>query len=216
MHPVSVFDLITFLASNANQAERTTGFKFVAVLDLITFLASMVALIVLLKGWKRALQPKAKLVFTGLLVFTMCYGLCLFIEWSGITKALDRAEDVIGALIPMWWAFVIYAFLAGNVEQKLREREAMLQELFDEAPIGYHELDTEGCITRVNRTELDMLGYTAAEMLGKPVWEFYVDKETSQQAVAAKLAGNVPPGQAFERKIQRKDGAVIPTEYHQA
>jgi len=182
----------------------------VAAFDMLTLLASAVGLVVLLRGWKRALQPKTKLVFTGLLVFTMFYGLCLFVEWYFGTKTWDRVEDIIGALIPMWWAFVFYAFLAGIVEDELLEREARLQELFDEAPIGYHELDTEGRITRVNRTELDMLGYTAEEMLGKPVWEFYVDKETSQQAVAAKLAGNVPPGQAFERKIQRKDGAVIP------
>jgi len=110
----------------------------------------------------------------------------------------------------MWWAFVFYAFLAGIIEQQLREREARLQELFDEAPIGYHELDTEGRITRINRTELEMYGYSKEQMLGKPVWEFYVDKIKSQQAVEAKLAGNIPPGQAFERKIQRIDGIVIP------
>jgi PAS domain-containing protein len=162
----------------------------VAIFDLITFLASAVGLILLLQGWKRALQPKTKLVFAGLLIFTMCYSLCLFVEWYWGTKVMDRVEDVIGALIPMWWAFVVYAFLGGIVEQQLREREARLQELFDKAPIGYHELDTEGRITRVNRTELDMLGYTAEEMLGQSVWEFYVDKDTSRRAVESKLAGN--------------------------
>ncbi|MGB2807523.1 MAG: PAS domain S-box protein [Sedimentisphaerales bacterium] len=210
MHPVSVFDLITFLASNTNQAEASTGFKFVAVFDLITFLASAVGLIFLFRGWKRDLQPKAKLVFTGLLIFTMCYSLCLFVEWYFGTKTWDRIEDIIGALIPMWWAFVIYAFLAGIVEEELSEREARLQELFDEAPIGYHELDTNGRIMRVNHTELEMLGYSAEEMLGRPVWEFYVEKETSQQAVTSKLAGTIPPGQAFERTILRKDGDMLP------
>ena len=182
----------------------------VVVFDIITFLASVVALIVLLKGWKRALEPKAKLVFTGLLVFTLSYGLCLFLEWSWGTKTWDRVEDIIGALVPMWWAFVIYAFLAGIAEEELREREARLQELFDEAPIGYHELDTEGRIMRVNRTELDMLGYTAEEMLGKPVWEFSVDKEKSRDTVADKLAGDIPPGRVFERTLRRKDGNTLP------
>ncbi|MHC4642062.1 MAG: sensor histidine kinase [Planctomycetota bacterium] len=182
----------------------------VVAFDLVTFLASAVALIVLLKGWKRALEPKTKLVFMGLLLFTSSYGLLLLIEWSGITEALDRAEDIIGALIPMWWAFVVYAFLAGIVEQQLRERESRFENLFDKAPVGYHELDTEGRIRRVNRTEMEMLGYKTEEMLGKHVWEFYVNKEASKQAVSAKLAGNIPPGQAFERKIQRADGTVIP------
>jgi len=181
----------------------------VVAFDLITFLASVFALIVLLKGWKQALELKAKLVFTGLLVFTSSYGLCLFFEWAWGTKALDRIEDLIGALVPMWWAFVVYAFLAGIVEQDLRESEARFQELFDEAPVGYHELDTEGRITRVNRTELEMLGYTAEEMLGRPVWEFAIEKEMSRQAVAAKLAGTMPPGRAFERTLQRKDGTLL-------
>lgn len=182
----------------------------VAAFDLVTFLGSAVTLVILLAGWKRALQPKAKYIFFGLLTFTMGYSLCLFVEWYWGTKVLDRAEDVIGALVPMWWAFVFYAFFAGIVEQQLREREARFEELFDNAPIGYHELDTEGRITRVNRTELDMYGYSEEQMLGKPVWEFYVDKKKSKQAVEAKLTGKIPPGQAFERKIQRTDGIVIP------
>ncbi|HIJ53259.1 MAG TPA: PAS domain S-box protein [Planctomycetes bacterium] len=181
----------------------------VAAFDLITLLASAVGLIVMLRGWKRALEPKAKLVFLGLLVFTLCYGVCLFVEWSWDTRALDRIEDVIGALLPMWWAFVIYAFLAGIVEQELRERETRFQELYDEAPIGYHELDTEGRITRVNRTELDMLGYTAEEMLGRPVWEFSAEKEKSRDTVTDKLAGDIPPGRIFERTLRRKDGSTL-------
>lgn len=181
----------------------------VVIFDIIAFLASAVGLIFLLKGWRRPLQPRAKLVFVGLLVFTMCYSLCLFVEWYWGTKILDRVEDVIGALIPMWWAFVLYAFIGGIIEQQLREREAGLKELFDKAPIGYHELDMEGRVTRVNRTELDMLGYSAEEMLDKPVWEFYVDKETSRRAVESKLAGDIPPGRAFERVIRRKDGQKL-------
>lgn len=94
----------------------------VAAFDLVTFSASVVSLIVLLRGWKQALQPKAKYVFVGLLIFNMCYGLCLLVEWAWGTRAFDKVEDIIGALVPMWWAFVVYAFLAGIVEEKLRER----------------------------------------------------------------------------------------------
>ncbi len=36
--------------------------------------------------------------------------------------------------------------------KNLRESEARFQELFDEAPVGYHEYDTEGRIVQVNRT----------------------------------------------------------------
>ena len=94
-------------------------------------------------------------------------------------------------------------------EQALRESEEKFQELFDEAPVGYHEIDTEGCITRVNRTELEILGYEAKEMLGRPVWEFNLEEEISRQAVLAKTCGDAPPGRAFERTYLRKDGSMV-------
>jgi len=112
-------------------------------------------------------------------------------------------------LIPMLWAFVVYAFLAGIEEEELREREERFQELFDNPPIGYHELDTQGRILRVNRTELEMLGYTAEEMLGRPVWEFSAEKEKSRDTVTDKLAGDIPPGRIFERTLRRKDGSTL-------
>ncbi len=97
-----------------------------------------------------------------------------------------------------------------KVTEALRESEIMFQELFDEAPVGYHELDTEGRITRVNRTELQMLAYTAEEMLGQPVWKFLVEGEVARQSVFAKLAGTKPPQKSFERNHICKDGSIIP------
>ena len=96
-----------------------------------------------------------------------------------------------------------------RAEGALSESEERFKELFDEAPIGYHELDTEGRITRVNRTELEMLGYTSEEMLGKPVWEFLID-EISPQMFAAKIAGTKPFQEGFERTYRRKDGTTFP------
>jgi PAS domain S-box-containing protein len=97
-----------------------------------------------------------------------------------------------------------------RAEQALRQSEARFQELFDDAPVGYHELDPEGRITSVNRTELAMLGYTSGEMLGRTVWSFLADPETSQRAFRAKIAGTLPPGQAFERTFRRNDGRELP------
>jgi PAS domain S-box-containing protein len=97
-----------------------------------------------------------------------------------------------------------------KVEEALRESEMMFQELFNEAPVGYHEMDTEGRITRVNRTEHQMLGYTAEEMLGQPVWKFIFEEEMSRQSFVAKIAGIKPPQKSFERNYRRKDGSIIP------
>jgi diguanylate cyclase (GGDEF)-like protein/PAS domain S-box-containing protein len=97
-----------------------------------------------------------------------------------------------------------------RAEELLRESEAKFQQLFDEAPVGYHVIDIQGRITKVNRTELEMLGYTLEEMLGQPVWKFIGDEETSRNAVLAKIAGTIPPARGFERTYCRKDGTTFP------
>ena len=97
-----------------------------------------------------------------------------------------------------------------NAQEELQISETRFREMFDEAPVGYHELDTEGRITRVNRTELQTLGYTADEMCGRPVWDFIEERETSAQSVLEKLAGTKPPGRNVERTYRKKDGSTVP------
>ena len=97
-----------------------------------------------------------------------------------------------------------------RAEEELRKNEARFQDLFHEAPVGYFEYDAQGCITRVNQTELDMLGYPLEEMIGQPVWKFIVEEETARQQILAKLAGAVPPFRGFERTYRRKDGTIFP------
>ena len=97
-----------------------------------------------------------------------------------------------------------------RVEGALRESEERFSQLYNGSPVGYHESDSEGRIIQVNQTELDMLGYTAKEMLGRHVWDFRVETDTSRQAFAAKMVGTMPPGRAFERTYRRKDGTTFP------
>lgn len=96
-----------------------------------------------------------------------------------------------------------------RAEEALEESERRFHELFDKAPVGYHELDAEGRVVRVNRTELDMLGYSSEEMVGHFVWDFAQDHELSKTNVLKKLSGKQPSGKAYERAYCRKDGSVI-------
>jgi two-component system sensor histidine kinase/response regulator len=86
--------------------------------------------------------------------------------------------------------------------------DPVFEDLFDDAPIAYHELDEHGIILRVNRTELTMLGYTTEEMVGRPVWEFIVET-VARDAIALKIAGKMPL-EPFERTFRRKDGTTVP------
>ncbi len=96
-----------------------------------------------------------------------------------------------------------------QTEEGLRTSRQEFKDLFDQAPIGIHEVDGQGRLVRINQTELKMLGYTAEELLGRFVWEISAEPAVSKSAVLAKLKG-VMPQAVFERSLQRKDGLAFP------
>jgi PAS domain S-box-containing protein len=93
-------------------------------------------------------------------------------------------------------------------ERALYDELTIYKDIFDDAPIAYHELNADGTITRINRTELAMLGYTAEEMIGHHASEFIFEK-ASRGAIARKLAGEIPL-KAYERHFICKDGRLLP------
>ena len=95
---------------------------------------------------------------------------------------------------------------------ELKESELRLESLFEDAPMGYHELDKQGRITRVNRTELAMLRFTAEEMVGHFVWEFVTEPEIARESVLARLSGKMPATGLLERTFRRKDGTALPVQ----
>jgi two-component system cell cycle sensor histidine kinase/response regulator CckA len=123
-----------------------------------------------------------------------------------LTAALLHGDDPASGTV-----VAIYDTTERNrAEQTLKQSEERFRSLFDGAPVGYHEIDTKGRITRVNRTELEMLGYTSEDMVGHPVWEFTSPEDVSRRAELDKLAGKMAVGLPFERNYVRKDGTVIP------
>lgn len=88
------------------------------------------------------------------------------------------------------------------------ESEARSRDLFDEAPVAFHELDAKGTITRVNRTELTLLGYAKEEMIGRPVWEFIVEDDAAK-TVAAEISGAAPL-ESTPRTFRKKGGGRVP------
>ena len=95
-----------------------------------------------------------------------------------------------------------------RAERILREREAEFRDLFDDAPVAYHELDTEKRLTRVNATELAMLGYTAEDMVGRSVWDFIVE-EQGDDIIPFSMASEMRLESA-QRVFRCKDGSTVP------
>ena len=93
-------------------------------------------------------------------------------------------------------------------EQALLASEAQFRDLFDEAPVAFHELDASGRLTRVNTTELLLLGYTPEEMIGRPVWDFIVEDDAAQ-AVALEIARESPVD-SVQQTFRKKNGGRVP------
>jgi len=54
-----------------------------------------------------------------------------------------------------------------QAEVTLQKYAAELEDLYNNAPCGYHSIDSDGTFIRINDTELKWLGYTRDEVIGK-------------------------------------------------
>lgn len=129
------------------------------------------------------------------------------IVWVDISTSLQRDE----AGAPLFFITTINDITdRKRAEKELHESREQFKDLFENAPVGYHEIDVEGRIVRMNKTELDMLGYSADEVIGHFFWEFTPDKEFSKKSISAKLKGDAISHDPFEREFCRIDGTRIP------
>ncbi len=84
------------------------------------------------------------------------------------------------------------------------------RQLFEDAPIAYHEIDTEGVIREVNQAECQLLGYLSEELIGHPVWEFVAadHQQASRDSITRKLARQQPVT-IVTREYRRSDGSYL-------
>lgn len=54
-----------------------------------------------------------------------------------------------------------------NTNKRAEDTLTEMRDLYENAPTGYHSLDASGLIVRMNQTELNWLGYTRDEVIGK-------------------------------------------------
>ena len=132
-------------------------------------------------------------------------------EPNGVVVLLRRDENAADPQIVQLLADIgsqIGNYLErSRVEQELREAEASLHALFEDAPIPCHEIDANGIIVRVNRAQCELFGKDASEMIGKPVWDLTVpsQREECRQSVLRKLASR-RTGAPFERRFVTRNG----------
>ncbi|MBL0421189.1 PAS domain S-box protein [Ramlibacter sp. AW1] len=101
-----------------------------------------------------------------------------------------------------------------QVEQDLADALAFRKAMEDSLVTGLRARDLEGRITYVNPAFCEMVGFTADELLGRPLPAPYWPPELAgeyQKRQEIRLAGqHTPPRDGFESVFMRKDGSRFP------
>ncbi|MCL4294638.1 MAG: PAS domain S-box protein [Anaerolineae bacterium] len=101
--------------------------------------------------------------------------------------------------------------LNADLEQRVLERTAELNDLYNHAPCGYHSLDGDGLFVHINDTELNWLGYMREEIIGRRKFSDLLTPASIQT-----FAENFPlfKERGWVRDLEfdmvRKDGSILP------
>lgn len=96
------------------------------------------------------------------------------------------------------------------VNERLRQTLQDAQTLYNKAPCGYHSVDANGLFVLINQTELDWLGYTREEVIGKMTFRDQVlaaDLPMIRDRLQRLIRGEKL--ESTEVRLRRRDGSTF-------
>ncbi|HUR61017.1 MAG TPA: GAF domain-containing protein [Candidatus Thermoplasmatota archaeon] len=93
-----------------------------------------------------------------------------------------------------------------EAEKSLAHERAELADFLENAIEGLHRVAADGTILWANRAELEMLGYTAQEYIGRNIADFHVDAPVIQDILDRSLRGE--PIMFQEARLRHRDGSI--------
>src|SRR5438874_6639570 len=95
---------------------------------------------------------------------------------------------------------------SSDLHRSLRRDEGELADFFENAPVGLHWGGPDGIILRVNRAELDLLGYTLEQYVGRHIAEFHADPEVIEDILRRLRAGEELRN--YAARMRAADGSI--------
>lgn len=134
---------------------------------------------------------------------------CGCIVLSSIFRKITWTDDDVQRLRLLAEA-IANAVQRTRAETNLRESEAQYRATFEYAPVGIARISLQRRLLTANQSFFDMLGYPAADILGKHLREVTQpeDWEASDRLYEQVLADRVSL-QSLEKRYLRKDGSVV-------
>jgi PAS domain S-box-containing protein len=93
-----------------------------------------------------------------------------------------------------------------SVLEELRRRERELSDFIENASVGLHWVGADGTILWANQAELDLLGYSGDEYIGRKITEFHADQDVINDIL--RRLTNRETLRDYEARLRSKDGTV--------
>src|SRR5665647_943625 len=147
--------------------------KIIVFLDMISALAGLLAMVWLITAARQTIVRDIRILVLVLVFSTICYEVFMLIKWLGLTNKVESFENMIGALVPMMWAFVFYSYIQKNINQDIRDNEENLRITLNSIGDGVIATDTRGKITRMNPVAENLTGWIWQDSKGKKLEEVF-------------------------------------------
>ena len=105
----------------------------------------------------------------GLLLVTLAYVFFMFLEWTNISHKLESVENIVGASIPMMWAFFLYSFMQNRTKEDLALSKENLRITLDSIGDAVIATDIYGKITRMNPVAESITGWKKEDATGRKI-----------------------------------------------
>ncbi|HEX8906811.1 MAG TPA: PAS domain S-box protein [Longimicrobiaceae bacterium] len=96
--------------------------------------------------------------------------------------------------------------LRRQAEEELRRQADDLDDFFENASMGLHWVGHDGTILRANHVEMEMLGYSPEEYIGRNIAEFHADPEVIADILARLARGETLLD--YEARMRCRDGTI--------
>ncbi len=124
-----------------------------------------------------------------------------------IKAPVRNAQGEIVGVLGVFWDITA----SKRAEMALKQYAAEVEDLYQNAPCGYHSIAADGTLTRINDTELGWLGYTREEVVCR-MNILDILTAASRDTFSENFARfkNTGTTQDLEMEMMRKDGSILP------
>ncbi|HEY4782870.1 MAG TPA: PAS domain S-box protein [Chthoniobacterales bacterium] len=93
-----------------------------------------------------------------------------------------------------------------SVQEQLERSRRDLEDFFENGAVCLHWVASDGSILRVNQAELDLLGYSREEYVGRHIADFHADGPIIEDILARLTRGEKLD--KYEARLKAKDGSI--------